>query len=36
MDWEGVGVIPDVKVPASEALATAQRLASEELQRRAK
>jgi retinol-binding protein 3 len=25
-DWEGVGVEPDVKVPASEALATAQKL----------
>jgi len=25
-DWEGVGVVPDVKVPASDALAAAQRL----------
>jgi hypothetical protein len=25
-DWEGVGVVPDVKVPANEALAAAQRL----------
>ena len=33
-DWEGVGVIPDVKVPGSEALATAQKLAAEELQKR--
>jgi len=32
-DWEGVGVIPDVKVPASEALAAAEKLASEELQK---
>jgi retinol-binding protein 3 len=28
-NWEGVGVEPDVKVPASEALATAQRLIRE-------
>jgi Peptidase family S41/N-terminal domain of Peptidase_S41 in eukaryotic IRBP len=35
-DWEGVGVIPDVKVPAPEALATAEKLASEELQKRSK
>jgi hypothetical protein len=35
-DWEGVGVIPDVKVPASEALAAAEKLASEELQKRSK
>jgi C-terminal processing protease CtpA/Prc len=35
-DWEGVGVTPDVKVPASEALTTAEKLASEELQRRSK
>jgi hypothetical protein len=35
-DWEGVGIIPDVKVPASEALAAAEKLASEELQRRSK
>jgi Peptidase family S41/N-terminal domain of Peptidase_S41 in eukaryotic IRBP len=35
-DWEGVGVIPDLKVPASEALAAAEELASEELQKRSK
>jgi C-terminal processing protease CtpA/Prc len=29
-NWEGVGVEPDVKVPASEALATAQRLLAEQ------
>jgi C-terminal processing protease CtpA/Prc len=28
-DWEGVGVVPDVKVPASEALTTTQRLLRE-------
>jgi C-terminal processing protease CtpA/Prc len=28
-NWEGVGVEPDIKVPASEALATALRLARE-------
>jgi C-terminal processing protease CtpA/Prc len=28
-NWEGTGVAPDVKVPASEALATAQKLISE-------
>lgn len=28
-DWEGTGVTPDVKVPASDALATAQRLVKE-------
>jgi C-terminal processing protease CtpA/Prc len=33
-DWEDVGVIPDVKVPAAEALAAAEKLASEELQKR--
>jgi hypothetical protein len=27
-NWEGVGVVPDVKVPAAEALATAQKLAA--------
>jgi hypothetical protein len=31
-NWEGVGVEPDVKVPAPEALATAQRLIRERLQ----
>jgi hypothetical protein len=30
-DWEGLGVVPDVKVPATEALATAQRLLREKL-----
>lgn len=30
-DWEGVGVMPDVKVPASDALGTAQRLVREKL-----
>lgn len=30
-NWEGTGVEPDVKVPASEALPTAQRLAAEKL-----
>jgi len=30
-NWEGVGVAPDVKVPAADALATAQKLASEKL-----
>jgi len=30
-DWEGVGVVPDVKVPASDALSTAQRLLREKL-----
>ncbi|HUK02688.1 MAG TPA: S41 family peptidase [Steroidobacteraceae bacterium] len=30
-DWEGTGVIPDVKVAASEALTTAQKLAHEKL-----
>src|SRR2546428_1189738 len=30
-DWEGVGVMPDVKVPASEALTTTQRLLREKL-----
>jgi hypothetical protein len=33
-NWEGVGVIPDVKVPAAEALAVAEKLASAELQKR--
>jgi hypothetical protein len=30
-DWEGVGVEPDVKVPAADALAAAQKLAAERL-----
>lgn len=30
-DWEGVGVEPDVKVPAADALSTAQALAAKEL-----
>ena len=30
-DWEGVGVEPDVKVPAAEALDVAQKLAAEEI-----
>jgi peptidase S41-like protein len=30
-NWEGVGVAPDVKVPADQALTTAQRLASERI-----
>ena len=30
-NWEGTGVEPDVKVPAADALATAQKLASEKL-----
>jgi hypothetical protein len=30
-NWEGVGVEPDVKVPAAEALATASKLAAEKL-----
>jgi hypothetical protein len=30
-NWEGVGVEPDVKVPASDALATAQKMAAEKL-----
>jgi len=28
-NWEGVGVEPDIKVPAAEALATAQKLIRE-------
>ena len=30
-DWEGTGVIPDVKVPAGEALSTAEKLAAQKL-----
>jgi C-terminal processing protease CtpA/Prc len=33
-NWEGTGVEPDVKVPASDALTSAQKLASEELTKR--
>ena len=35
-NWDGVGVIPDVKVPRSEALAVAEKLAAEELRKRSK
>jgi C-terminal processing protease CtpA/Prc len=35
-DWEGAGVIPDVKVPAPEALTVAERLASQELEVRSR
>lgn len=31
-DWEGIGITPDVKVPASEALTTAQKFAISKLQ----
>ena len=31
-NWEGTGVEPDVKVPATDALATAERLAAEKIQ----
>jgi C-terminal processing protease CtpA/Prc len=34
MDWEGVGVEPDVKVKAADALETAQRLAESKLNRK--
>jgi hypothetical protein len=30
-NWEGTGVEPGVKVPAADAIATAQRLAAEKL-----
>jgi Peptidase family S41/N-terminal domain of Peptidase_S41 in eukaryotic IRBP len=30
--WEGTGVVPDVKVPAADALATAERLATRDIQ----
>jgi hypothetical protein len=30
-DWEGTGITPDVKVPAADALTTAQKLAAEKL-----
>jgi len=33
-DWEGTGITPDVKVPADDALDTAQKLASEALQKK--
>ncbi|HEX4459590.1 MAG TPA: S41 family peptidase, partial [Polyangia bacterium] len=32
-DWEGKGVVPDVKVPADQALATAQQLAGQRLRK---
>jgi C-terminal processing protease CtpA/Prc len=32
VDWEGIGVEPDVKVNAAEALETAQKLAQDRLQ----
>jgi hypothetical protein len=31
-NWEGTGVEPDVKVPAADALATAEKLAMERIQ----
>jgi len=31
-NWEGTGVEPDVKVPAADALATAEKLALEKIQ----
>ncbi len=34
-DWEGTGVEPDVKVPADDALATAEKLATEKIQAKA-
>jgi C-terminal processing protease CtpA/Prc len=34
-DWEGTGVEPDVKVPADDALATAEKLATERIQAKA-
>jgi hypothetical protein len=33
-NWEGIGVVPDVKVAAADALTTAQKLATEELAKR--
>ncbi|MBV9034280.1 MAG: hypothetical protein JO182_07275, partial [Acidobacteriaceae bacterium] len=33
-DWEGTGIVPDVKVKAADALETAERLAKSKLQRR--
>jgi C-terminal processing protease CtpA/Prc len=33
INWEGTGVEPDIKVPATEALSTAQKLATEKLGR---
>jgi len=35
-NWEGTGVEPDVKVPATDALATAQKLAGEKLDEKSK
>jgi C-terminal processing protease CtpA/Prc len=34
-DWEGTGVEPDVKVTADDALATAEKLATEKIQAKA-
>jgi C-terminal processing protease CtpA/Prc len=31
-NWEGTGVVPDVKVPAADALETAEKLALEKIQ----
>ena len=31
-DWEGTGVVPEVKVPAADALATAEKLATQKIQ----
>ena len=33
-NWEGIGVVPDVKAAAADALTTAQKLATEELAKR--
>ena len=33
-DWEGTGIVPDIKVKAADALETAERLAKSKLQRR--
>jgi C-terminal processing protease CtpA/Prc len=34
-NWEGTGVEPDVKVPAADALTTAEKLALEKIQAKA-